>query len=82
MFKKNTTILPAKHSSRTVEGIGKPSCLFNDFYACFESANLTTKQPKIIFSNVVETCKKNYSRKGQENIRVKICGFRQSLVHV
>ena len=58
MFKKNAQILPAKHSSRTVEGIGKSSCLFNDFYASFESANLKTKQPKIIFPSVVETCKK------------------------
>ena len=41
--------LPAKHSSRTVEGIGKPSRLFNDFYASYDSANLKTKQPKIIF---------------------------------
>ena len=41
--------LPAKHSSRTVEGTGEPSRLFNDFYASYDSANLKTKQPKIIF---------------------------------
>lgn len=49
MFKKNAIILPAKDSSRTVEGIGKPSRLFNDFYSCYEPANLKAKQLKIIF---------------------------------
>ena len=50
MFKKlSAMILPAKHSSRTVEGTGKPSHLFSDFYPSYEPANLKAKQPKNYF---------------------------------
>lgn len=38
-YKKNTMILPAKNSSRAVEGIGMPSRWLNDFYASYESVN-------------------------------------------